>query len=612
MELGQSTLDELRTLVASDERATWIRAVAANVDGSPGRALVAHVIVGPHPESWRPRIWHYESCTFVEGAITSAQLVESMSSESSMNLLIGSETLEFQVSPFNASWQHKPSLAPYDQPQVPYPSRVYTLRLANSETMNAPSDFLVGQGDVRSFSIFSVAFDEFFRGGTPASGSTNPLLGEMSIRIVDERARIEGVQRVDDHLEVRVAGSSLFGALLEFSSQLHSEMKHVTGPAIVNFDLPGNEVPRESWIWLKKDGDWLDYRHLQPWGAYMSPDVDLGTEDLGISSVANVTTQTPGARWLRDRAVSSTNRALSFYVNGDIRDFLLFAGQAIELACKALLADQNLAFLAPERSFSAALTLWKFRDDIERLPTGTPTIGPKEAFQRLVTLHPAMEELRSGVTELLAQRNGEVHLGVIDATTQGRTIVSFVKAMNLLLSVSEEEFDQFWSPHNELVKTILDDNAMQVQRAVQLKISAAIEQFKVIQTLPSEQRDAVLSMISNQRLELEIDEAEVKCPACKSVALASGANEVEVGDVSVRRDGTIEGVESWITFTPLSLKCQYCGLHLENRAELVAAGIESSWINDDEDVKQAIMEIGPSVYEYLDLSDYEVNEDDEH
>jgi hypothetical protein len=301
---------------------------------------------------------------------------------------------------------------------------------------------------------------------------------------------------------------------------------------------------------------------------------------------------------------------LSLYVSDELRDFLLFAGHAIELACKALLADQNLAFLAPERSFPATLALWKFRDDIERLPTGTPTIGAKEAFQRLTVLHPAMEEFRGGVAELLAQRNGEVHLGVIDATTQGRTIVSFVKAMNVLLGVSDDEFDNFWSPHSELVKTILDDNAKQVQRAVQLKISAAIEQFKVIQSLPPGQREAVVSVISGQQSEPEIDEATVKCPACESVALATGANELEVGEVSVHRDGTIEGVESWLEFTPLSLKCPYCGLHLENRAELVAADIESSWINDNEDVKQAIMEVAPAVYEYPDLSDYRDNVDE--
>ena len=259
------------------------------------------------------------------------------------------------------------------------------------------------------------------------------------------------------------------------------------------------------------------------------------------------------------------------------------------------------------RAFSTTLALWKFRDDIERLPTGTPTIGAKEAFQRLTVLHPAMEELRSGVTELLAQRNGEVHLGVIDATIQSRTIVSFVKAMNALLGVSQDEFDEFWSPHSELVRTILDDNAKQVQRAVQLKISAAKEQFKVIQSLPPGQREAVVSVISGQQLEPEMDEAPVKCPACGSAALATGANELEVGEVSVHRDGSIEGVESSLEFTPLSLKCPYCGLHLENRAELVAAGVESSWINDNEEVKQAFMDVGPSVYENLDLSDFRDN-----
>ena len=345
----------------------------------------------------------------------------------------------------------------------------------------------------------------------------------------------------------------------------------------------------------------------------MSPDVELGTEDLRVSSVASVTTQTPGASWLKERAVSSTSRALSFYVNDDIRDFLVFAGQAIELACKALLAEENLAFLAPDGQFPAAVTLWKFREDIEKLPKGTKTVGAIDAFKRLVTLHPAMEELRTGVTELLAQRNGEVHLGVIDETMRVRTFSSFVKATNLLLGVSEEEFDQFWSPHNELVKAILDDQAKEVKREVQLKISAAIEKFKIIQSLPQDHRDAFLSVISNQRPELEIEEAEVMCPACKSVALASGVNEVEVGDVSVHRDGTIEGVESWLEFTPFSVSCQYCGLHLENRAELTAAGIVGSWVNNDENVKRAIFEFESSAYEYLDnLSDTEVNDNDEY
>jgi hypothetical protein len=610
VEHGQSTLEELRRLVETDARAAWIRAVAANVAASPSSTLVAHAIVGPHPESWRPRVWRYESCTFVEGPISNAQLVEILNSDVPVSLSINSETLAFQASLFNSIWQHKPSFAPHDQPQVPYPSRVHTLHLANSEKMSAPTDFLVGQGDVRSFSVFTTAFDEFFRGGKPVTGSMNPQLGEMSIRIIDEQARIEGVERVGDQLEVHIAGSSLTATTLEFSSQSHSEMRNVAGLESVLFDLPANELPRDSWLWLKKNGDWLDYRHLQPLGGYVSPDVELDTEEHGALSVENITTQTPSARWLRDRAISSTIRALSLYVNDELRDFPMFAGHAIELACKALLADQNLAFLAPERSFPVTLTLWKFRDDIERLPTGTPTIGAKVAFQRLTDLHPAMEELRSGVTELLAQRNGEVHLGVIDATTQNRTIVSFVKAMNVLLGISDEEFDAFWSPHSELVRSILDDNAKQVQRAVQLKISAAIEQFKVIQSLPLGHRDAVVSVISSQQSEPEIDEATVKCPACQSIALATGANELEVGDVSVHRDGTIEGVESWLEFTPLSLRCPYCGLHLENRAELAAAGIESSWINDDEEVKQAIMQIDPSIYEYVDISDYEDNVDE--
>ena len=337
----------------------------------------------------------------------------------------------------------------------------------------------------------------------------------------------------------------------------------------------------------------------------MNPDIDSD------SSEEQRATQTPAARWLKDRAIDSTDRALSMYTNGKIRDFFLFAGQAIELACKALLADKNIAFLAPIKdSKFLACDLWKFRNHIEKLPAGVTTIGAKDAIGRLVKMNPFMRELQDrGVTELFAQRNSEVHLGIIDPITNKKAVTSFVKAMNLLFDISEKDFDWFWAPHDKFVRTLVDDNTTQIQLAVQLKISAAIERFQVIQLLPSEQRDAILLMIQP---ELEIDKAAVKCPACHSVAIASGTNEIEVGDVSAHRDGTIEGIESWLEFTPFSLLCPYCGLPLENRAELEAAGIESSWIHDDENVKEAVFDaVYRSAYQHLDFDKYEDSYDDE-
>ena len=604
MEHGQSTLDELRSCIEIDGRPSWFRGVALTTADGPSQVLVARVVVGPRPEHWKMRVWKYESCVFVEGEMSSSKLCEALASEHPQTLEIGGAALTFQPSPSNFSWLHRPSMAPYDEPKMSFPSRVYSLRLANAERMNAPSNFLVGQGDVRSYAVFSIAFDSFFHGESPATGSQNPLMGELSIRIVDERARIVGVSRTSDRLEIQVAGTSLESAIIEFSSPTHCAMKRAVEASVVSFDLPLGEIPRDSWIWLKADSDWLDYRSLQSWGGFVSPDVILVTEDEGNAQLDRRALQIDSALWLKERAVTSSRKALSLYVGEEIRDFVLFAGHAIEIACKALLAEQNLAFLAPDGNFRSAVALWTSRSDMETLPNGTPTVGARAAFERLVILHPAMNELRPGVVELLQQRNGEVHLGLIDATLQRRVFAAFLKSMNLLLDIADSELNEFWRPHGDLVRTILDESAKQVQQSVQLKVSAAKEQFKVIESLPVEQRDALVKVIAGQRPEVEIDEAEVECPACRSTAIATGANELEVGEVTVGREGSIDGVETWLRFTPLSLKCPFCGLRLENRAELSAAGIPGSWVNENEEIKQAFLEVDPSVEEYLDSVDY--------
>ena len=59
--------------------------------------------------------------------------------------------------------------------------------------------------------------------------------------------------------------------------------------------------------------------------------------------------------------------------------------------------------------------------------------------------------------EVIRYRHGEAHLGVVRGADGRRLLVSFFKGANALLRVSA---DNFWLPHEALVRVTLDDNAV--------------------------------------------------------------------------------------------------------------------------------------------------------
>jgi len=201
-------------------------------------------------------------------------------------------------------------------------------------------------------------------------------------------------------------------------------------------------------------------------------------------------------------------------------------------------------------------------------------------------MQPTLESLESGVSELLEHRNGEAHMGVIDATLQQRAFVSLLQAFNALLDCDQE----FWAPHSDLVRVTLDRNAERIQQSVHLKLSRARERFTVIAALSVEQREALLAIISTRASEHSLEETTVECPACKSLAVALGSNRLEYGSAEFGKEGEVEGVPSWLLFSPLSLKCEACGLELDNPTELEAAGIGESWLNEDAALLQAFLD----------------------
>jgi hypothetical protein len=130
---------------------------------------------------------------------------------------------------------------------------------------------LIGPG-APSFATFGVAFNAFFYENYVLTGSNNPMLGAMNVRVLDRRGRISSIAIQPTHLEVDVDGSGLIGSCVELMATSDRAVIPVTGPGRVDVPLP-NGLPSDAWVWLRSNQDWLDFRSLGGWAAYRSPDV---------------------------------------------------------------------------------------------------------------------------------------------------------------------------------------------------------------------------------------------------------------------------------------------------------------------------------------------------
>ena len=286
---------------------------------------------------------------------------------------------------------------------------------------------------------------------------------------------------------------------------------------------------------------------------------------------------------LSESAASYATRALEAYVMDDLSDFVLFAGIAIEHAAKAKLARANPAFLAG-RDFRSTVALSRASDDVRKLPPGTKTVGAAEALSRAAALEPSLSSHLDAAQEVIALRNGEAHLGLGDENQRRRVFVVFLRVIQGLLRVDPAKF---WAPYVEVVETTLDEHVAEVDRLVKRTVAAASLAFKTrFAELGEPELGALLTVLEHQR-DAEIDGEEsvaIACPVCDSPAVSHGHTEQIGWDVDYDKEGNLEGGNPILTFFAGNLECRACGLELDGEEEIVAAGIDASWDNDQIDI----------------------------
>ncbi len=306
-------------------------------------------------------------------------------------------------------------------------------------------------------------------------------------------------------------------------------------------------------------------------------------DDPVMQAVAYAWAMSSIAHALAESASRYAHRAVDNYVGNDLGEFYLAAGIAIEQAMKSRLARDNVVFIAPERSFTSAVELWRTRDDIGSLPVGTKTIGGADAVARVAIVERRFAPHAESVKEILRFRNGEAHIGAPGASDHRRVFVDFLAAIATLLEVPGEDF---WGVHAELVRVTLDENAAGVARKVTERLAGAAATYRRrFDALDEHQRSSLIDLAGHDAEQRRSDDALVQeCPGCGTeAALLHGDNSVEV-DIDVdHREGVIIGAGHYVEFQAQYLECLACGLELDGQEELEAAGLETVFPNDAAD-----------------------------
>jgi hypothetical protein len=296
VERGPMPLRDLRDLLAAVRCDAWVRAVLKAV--ADGSWAIEHVeaTVGPKPEGWRPAVWRYDELVFVAARCQATDLAKLCASESSITSDVSGDTGTVEdgqateasddgqpapvptlrlggfdaTAPWtseNVQWEHRPSRAQHDPTPMPWPTIDYELLERDRSPSGMPPEqgFLIGNG-CPSFPTYANAYRAFFHGNFALTGGQNPIRYGL-IRVAQMDAWIKRIRVGPTFMEVFVAGRQPIGACVELNSATDRAARPVGRSGRIRLRLPDG-LADDAWLYLIRQGRWLDYRVLggQPLG----------------------------------------------------------------------------------------------------------------------------------------------------------------------------------------------------------------------------------------------------------------------------------------------------------------------------------------------------------
>jgi Putative DNA-binding domain len=292
MDTGTFDAAQLAALLRESRRRVWVRALLGSADGVGSPFIYAQALVGRAPEGWEVDERRYAPCSFVSALVSSSALAAALKPSGVRKLRLGGLTATLQVREGGFQWTRHPGLARFDRLALRWPSVQYEVPLEGAVSQ-LPNGFLVGRHGTGSFHTVSSAFNRFFFNDPVDPGNINFSLGKVDVFVIDDRAYFKSVRVGPASVAVVVGGRGLRGCDLELSGSTDRAAMALDGPGRVAFPL-ATGLASDAWLWLKSEGEWLDYRSLGGWGAYFPPDVKFEEARDPVADLTSLASQGEG------------------------------------------------------------------------------------------------------------------------------------------------------------------------------------------------------------------------------------------------------------------------------------------------------------------------------
>jgi hypothetical protein len=254
-------------------------------------------------------------------------------------------------------------------------------------------------------------------------------------------------------------------------------------------------------------GEGLD----KSFNSFPSPGYDLpaGQWYTGIGSLMFLLGRS--ARWHARQAVRG-------FVSEDENEQLqaaTSAGTAVELLAKAYLASVNPALLAERGDPDTLIHLCGRGGKVKNGPLAMKTIGAVETLRLVTRLHPQFS-LFDDQPPVLRARNSAIHMALVDVKDLRVAVVQMARMVENLLVALELDRDDFWGERaTQVVDSLLDEAARELERVVQAKIAVARGRLETLTAdVPEAVAVAILAALSGKAGTYGDYNVPQKCPVC--------------------------------------------------------------------------------------------------
>jgi hypothetical protein len=323
---------------------------------------------------------------------------------------------------------------------------------------------------------------------------------------------------------------------------------------------------------------------------YSSPSVEpyrrhkLTTMDLPSSTGSGLVAQ------LDIDAKECAKKALDAAGNGKIFEYAVFAGIAVELAMKRHLASASPVLLAGRNSSEHMVALARpNKEDPSDLWKHVTIVGA-ELIDRYLCLCPQQKGgVEKSIKNVMGYRNRAVHTGRPPAPPFERMVEDFLFVFTRVLDAD----DSTWQgDYASFITTALRNDAERFEMNVELRVATSRANFAGFQDNTA--LIGAIAILNAQRPDTEEgDVYPTVCPACQQKAWLYGTNELE-WDLFDKH----EGPEPYVTFTPERMRCDVCGLTLNDFRELRCLDLDGPRKNNDNEILQDLLEEESEMREY--------------